>query len=221
MSITYTTNTGAAGSATIWSGQNLSSQDLTSQDLTNLEASTNGSQSAQTTNALVSGQTSGATALNGSLTPVIASAQATLDSIVANPALNLSRVLTSPSFAALVSALEGNAGSGGYGLSDSGAGNYGTGSGTGSSGSGLNAGSSGGASSSASVNLIGSVAGNSSGAATENSAAVTGNEGFFSKLLSELESVLQTPTGGNAADGLLSGTGANAASQAGTRLAVA
>ena len=217
MSITYTTNTGAAGSATIWSGQNLSSQDLTSQDLTNLEASTNGSQSAQTTNALVSGQTSGATALNGSLTPVIASAQATLDSIVANPALNLSRVLTSPSFAALVSALEGNAGSGGYGLSDSGAGNYGTGS----SGSGLNAGSSGGASSSASVNLIGSAAGNSSGAATENSAAVTGNEGFFSKLLSELESVLQTPTGGNAADGLLSGTGANAASQAGTRLAVA
>ena len=194
MSITLTTNTGATGSATIWSS---------------LEASTSGSQSAQRTNALVNGQASvaasGQSALSGSLSPVIASAQATLDSIVTNPSLNLSRVLTSPSFAALVSALEGNAGNG-NGLSDNGAGS--------------NAGGSGSASSAASVNSIGSTAENSSGATVENSAAATGSEGFFSKLLSELESVLQTPTGGSAADGLVSGM-SGSTSQPGTRLAVA
>lgn len=203
MSITLATNPGGltansgatnSVSTTIWSS---------------LEASTNGSQSAQTTNALVSGPTSGTAALNGNLAPVIASAQATLDRIVANPTLNLSRVLTSPSFAALVSALEGNAGSG---LSSNGQ----------SDGvSGMNGSSSGSGNASASVLSIGYAAGNSSGVTVENSAAATGNEGFFSKLLSELESVLQMPTGVNAADGLLGGAGLNTASQTGTRLAVA
>ncbi len=205
MSITLTTNTGAVttntgttASRTIWSS---------------LEAST--SQLAQTTNALVSGQAGGSTSLNGSLTPVIASAQATLDSIVSNPALNLSRVLTSPSFAALVSALEGNAGTS-NGLGSNGLGGNGLSEGV----SALNGSSNGTGNTSSSVLSIGNAAGNSSGAAAENAAA-TGNEGFFSKLLSELESVLQTPTGGNAADGLLSGAGLNTASQTGTQLAVA
>jgi hypothetical protein len=172
MGITATTNLGAgnlAADATVWS---------------TLQANAaNGNQAAQTTAALLGSVGSGTTAFdtNGTsttaLTPVIASAQATLDSIVTNPALNLSRVLTSPSFAALVSALEGNSGSA-SGASDVSSGN---------------------GSSSAHSNTIGGNGENSSTTSSDTQAQ------YFAHLLGELESVMQTPTGGNTAESLLSG----------------
>ncbi len=172
MGITVTTNLGAgnlAADATVWS---------------TLQANAaNGNQAAQTTAALL-GNLSGATTASGTngtlssvLTPVIASAQATLDSIVTNPALNLSRVLTSPSFAALVSALEGNSGS------VSGAGDA----------------SSSNSSSTAYSNPIG---GNGENSSASSSGAQTQ---YYAHLLGELESVMQTSTDGSTAQTLLSG----------------
>ena len=179
MGITVTTNLGAgnlAADATVWS---------------TLQANAaNGSQAAQTTAALLGNLSSATTGTNGTLsaalTPVIASAQATLDSIVTNPALNLSRVLTSPSFAALVSALEGNSGSA-SGASDASSGN---------------------GSSSAYSNTIG---GNGENSSASNSG---GQTQYYTHLLGELESVMQTSTDGNAAESLLSGL-------SGVKLAVA
>ncbi len=177
MSIALTANTTADGGAgaTIWN---------------TLEASVaTGSPAAQMLAALTAGSgtaagavANGAGALGGALTPVIASAQATLDSIMANPALNLSRVLTSPSFAALVSTLNGSA----NGTNDAGSGNrYST----------------------AYSTTIGSGGENSSAGTTSGSdsgATATSVDGsYFSRLLGELESVMQTPTGGNAAESLL------------------
>lgn len=172
MGITVTTNLGAgnpAADATVWS---------------TLQANAvNGNQAAQTTAVLLGSVDSGTTVSgtnstsNAALGPVIASAQATLDSIVTNPALNLSRVLTSPSFAALVSALEGSAGSA-------------SGAGDGSSGNGF---------SSAYSNTIGTNGENSSASKPDSQGQ------YFAHLLGELESVMQTSTVGNAADSLLSG----------------
>ncbi len=172
MGITVTTNLGAgnlAADATVWS---------------TLQANAaNGNQAAQTTAALLGNLSSGTTmsgtngTMTAALTPVIASAQATLDGIVTNPALNLSRVLTSPSFAALVSALEGNSGSA-------------SGAGDASSGNG---------SSSTYSNTIG---GNGENSSTSSSGVQTQ---YYAHLLGELESVMQTSTDGNAAESLLSG----------------
>ena len=186
----------AAGNAaaTIWSS---------------LEASTSGSQSALTTNALLAGPSGVGT--SGNLTPVIASAQATLDSIVANPTLNLSRVLTSPSFAVLVSALDGSAGNanglGNNGLGNNGIGDYGLGSGSTGVGS-------------ASDASIGSAAKNSSGAMGESA----GSAAYFSRLLAELDSIRKTPTSESGAAGLLGGASNGSGWSAGqttTQLAVA
>ncbi len=191
MSITVTTNLGtgnSAADAALWSS---------------LQANaSNENQSAQTTAALVTSGSSGTTAgTNGgvNVTPVIASVQATLDSIMANPALNMSRVLTSPSFAALVSALDGSAGNV---------------SGDTASGNGI---------STSYSNSIGTSGGNSSAGS---SAFVPTDGQSYAHLLGELQSVLQTPTEGNAADGLLNGLGLNGAwlnrmGQTGTQLAVA
>ena len=179
MSIVVGSNPSATGGSTIWSS---------------LEASASGSQSAQTTNALVSGQNSltgnGQNAISGNLTPVIASVQATLDSIVANPALNLSRVLTSPSFAALVSALDGNAnGLNGTGTDPSAAGSTS-------------------ASTISPAGLIGRTPENTSA-----NSSLSGDTATLSRWMQELDSILQTPgyqTPGFGADGL---PGAGAGSQ--------
>ena len=177
MSIVVGSNPSATGGSTIWSS---------------LEASASGSQSAQTTNALVSSQNSltgnGQNGISGNLTPVIASVQATLDSIVANPALNLSRVLTSPSFAVLVSALDGNA-NGLTGTDPSAAGSTS-------------------ASTNSPAGLIGGTPENTSA-----NSSLSGDTATLSRWMQELDSILQTPgyqTPGFGADGL---PGAGAGSQ--------
>ncbi len=190
MSIVVGSNPSATGGSTIWSS---------------LEASASGSQSAQTTNALVGSQNSltgnGQNAFSGNLTPVIASVQATLDSIVANPALNLSRVLTSPSFAALVSALDGNA----NGLSSS---NSGTDTSTAGSTS---------ASTISPALLIGRTPENTSAASS-----LSGDNATLSRWMQELDSILQTPAAGNGADGMLGVlSGLGSAASSGSQLAVA
>lgn len=188
MSIVVGSNPSATGGSTIWSS---------------LEASASGSQSAQTTNALVGSQNSltgnGQNAFSGNLTPVIASVQATLDSIVANPALNLSRVLTSPSFAALVSALDGNA----NGLS--------------SSNSGTDTSTAGSTSTISPALLIGRTPENTSAASN-----LSGDTATLSRWMQELDSILQTPAAGNGTDGLLGVlSGLGSAASSGSQLAVA
>ena len=188
MSIVVGSNPNATGGSTIWSS---------------LEASASGSQSAQTTNALVGSQNSltgnGQNAFSGNLTPVIASVQATLDSIVANPALNLSRVLTSPSFAALVSALDGNA----NGLSGS--------------NSGTDTSAAGSTSTISPALLIGRTPENTSAASS-----LSGDNATLSRWMQELDSILQTPAAGNGADGLLGVlSGLGSAASSGSQLAVA
>ncbi len=188
MSIVVGSNPSATGGSTIWSS---------------LEASASGSQSAQTTNALVGSQNSltgnGQNAFSGNLTPVIASVQATLDSIVANPALNLSRVLTSPSFAALVSALDGNA----NGLSGS--------------NSGTDTSAAGSTSTISPALLIGRTPENTSAASS-----LSGDNAALSRWMQELDSILQTPAAGNGADGMLGVfSGLGSAASTGSQLAVA
>ncbi len=154
-----------------------------------------------------SGSQAAATISPSALAPVVNSVQSTLDAIASNPALDVTKLLTSPSFQVLFSELSGGTGSGQQASNAS------------QSSSGLNGSSASSDSIGGSVESYSAQGSNSaSGAAGTNSAGNTTNttsastasdaQQYFRKLLGELDSIQQTNASlSSTLTGLLSGSG--------------